>query len=197
MNDVIGAMLQRRSIRKYRPEQIAKTELDEILQTALYAPSAGGRQGVLIGVCQNTEINEALGKINKAGFRGRMSGGGCSISQSQPSIADDASIHSGFYGAPTVITLFGANAFLYGEADCCVAAQNIMLAAYSLGIGSCMIMRAQETLQSELGQKLVREWGIDDTYEAKVHITLGYPVGDAAPKPRKENRIRWLFEEKK
>lgn len=194
MNDVINAIVQRRSIRKYRPQQIADTELDTILLAGLYAPSAGSRQGVLIGVCQDEELNKALGRMNKGGFKGRMSDAARYISKDQPSIADDPNIQSGFYGAPTVLTLFGAKGFLYGEADCCVAAQSIMLAAHSIGIGSCMVMRAQETFSSELGQKLQAEWGIGDDYEAKAHITLGYPEGAAQAKPRKENRIRRMGE---
>lgn len=194
MNEVISAIMQRRSIRKYQPQQITDAELDEILLAGLAAPSAGSRQGVLIGVCQDAVTNEALGKINKGGFKGRASDATHYISQDQPSIADDPSIASAFYGAPTVLTLFGASNFLYAEADCCVAAQNIMLAASSLGIGSCMVMRAQNTFNSDIGRRLKKSWSVGDDYEAKVHIILGYPQGTAQAKPHKENRIRRIVE---
>jgi nitroreductase len=191
MNDVITNMIERRSIRKYKTEQITEAELEAILQAALYAPSAGSRQSAIIAVCQNAEINTALGKINKAAFKGRMSTETVYISKEQPSIADIATIQSGFYDAPTVLTLFAPKNFLYSVADCCVAAQNMMLASHSLGIGSCMVARAEDTFSSELGRRLQKEWGIDETYEAKIHVTLGYPV-DAKPpmaKPRKDGRI--------
>jgi hypothetical protein len=66
-----------------------------------------------------------------------------------------------------------------------------MLASYSLGVGSCMVARAEDTFSSELGQRLQKEWGIDETYEAKIHVTLGYPADDKplTAKPRKEGRI--------
>lgn len=191
MNEVIKCMLDRRSIRKYRPEQIAEDDLNTILLAGASAPSAGSRQSPIIVVCQNAEINESLGKINKAAFHGRMSTESSYISKEQPSIADDASIQSGFYGAPTVLTLFAPKNFLYSFADCCVAAQNIMLAAHSLGIGSCMVARAEDTFSNKLGRQLQTEWGVDENLEAKVHITLGYTDGgQPTAKPRKENRIK-------
>jgi nitroreductase len=191
MNDIINNMIERRSIRKYKTEQITEAELEAILQAGVYAPSAGSRQSAIIVVCQNTEINTALGKINKAAFKGRMSTETAYISKEQPSIADNAAIQSGFYHAPTVLTLFAPKNFLYSIADCYVAAQNIMLAAYSLGVGSCMVARAEDTFSSELGQRLQKEWGIDETYEAKIHVTLGYPADTKPPtaKPRKDGRI--------
>ncbi|MDR0599610.1 MAG: nitroreductase family protein, partial [Treponema sp.] len=89
------------------------------------------------------------------------------------------------------LTLFAPKNFLYSAADCCVAAQNIMLAAHSLGVGSCMVARAENTFSSELGQRLQKEWGIEETYEAKIHVVLDYPADTATPtaKPRKDGRI--------
>ncbi|MDR2342494.1 MAG: nitroreductase family protein [Campylobacteraceae bacterium] len=113
------------------------------------------------------------------------------ISKKQPSIADSAAIQSGFYNAPTVLTLFAPKNFLYFAADSYVAAQNIMLASHSLGIGSYMVAHAKDTLSSELGQWLQKEWDINETYEATIHVTLGYPAGDTLPtaKLRKDSRV--------
>jgi nitroreductase len=181
-------MLERRSIRKYKNEQITEEELSAILQAALYAPCAGGRQCVIIAACQNKKTIFELGKINKAAFQGRVVKD--SISKEQPSTADDPAIESGFYGAPTVLFLFALDNFLYATPDCCVAAENIMLAAHSLGVGSCMIMRAEDTFSSELGEKLQKKWAIPEGYGAKAIVVLGYPDGEKpTAKPRKEGRI--------
>jgi nitroreductase len=189
MNEIIKAILERRSIRKYRQEQITDAELDIIIQAGLYAPSAGGRQSSIIIICQNAEINSVLGKINKALFRGKVLPE--SVSKEHPSIADDAAIISGFYGAPTVLILFGPKDFIYSVSDCSVMAENIMLAAYSLNIGSCMVMRAEDTFAGEFGQNLQQEWDIDESYEAKVFVILGYSA-TATPKAklRKEKRVK-------
>ena len=56
-------IMHRRAIRRFEEKQIAEDELDQILQAGMYAPSAGGRQGVIFAVCQDKEVNEKLGKI--------------------------------------------------------------------------------------------------------------------------------------
>jgi hypothetical protein len=55
-----------------------------------------------------------------------------------------------------------------------------------------MVARAEDTFASEAGQRLQKEWGLDETYEARIHITLGYPAGMERPKakPRKDGRIK-------
>lgn len=192
MNEVINNMLSRRSIRKYKPEQIKIDELTAIINAGLAAPSAGGRQDVLFLVTQDKAINEYLGKLNKTFFNGHISNKDVFISQEQPSIADDPKIKSAFYGAPTVITLFGAKNWLYTESDCSVAAENIMLAAHSLGIGSCMIGRAGETFETPYGQEFLRKWNFDENYEPTYHILLGYPDCEMPKaRERKTERIIW------
>ena len=186
MNETLNAMMDRRSIRRYKAEQVPDELLEQILLAASYSPNAGNRQTTQMVVCQDGALNERLGRINKAAFHGRISDNTHFISQDQPSIADDPSITSAFYGAPTVVTLFGLKQFLYTEADCWIMASSIALAASALGIGSCVLGRAEDTFASPLGQQVQRDWGISEDYEAKTHITLGYAL-DAVParKPRK------------
>lgn len=181
MNEVIKCMMERRAIRRYKLEQITDDELNAVLQAGMYAPSAGGRQGVVFLVTQNKEINERLGKINKSFFNGRIFDKSVYISESQPSIADDPGITSGFYGAPTVITIFGAKNWLYCESDCSVAAENIMLAAHSLSLGSCMIGRAQETFETEYGKELLKKHGDLDRYMPTYHVLIGYHICSYKP----------------
>ncbi len=188
MNEVIKCILERRSIRRYRSEQITEEELDAILRAGLYAPNAGSRQSAVIAVSQNAQLNGELGQINKAAYNGMVCEG--NISRDQPSIADNATFPSGFYSAPTVLTLFASKDMRFSTADCCVAAENMMLAAHSLGIGSCMVGRAEDTFASERGRQVQAAWGIGEGYEAKMHVLLGYPVStQATAKPRKERRI--------
>ncbi|WP_199261040.1 nitroreductase family protein [Desulfobulbus oligotrophicus] len=191
MNETMRTILGRRAIRRYRPDQISKDELNTILEAGLYAPNAGGRQSCLVVACQNAAINDELGKINKQAFGTPKPGR--HVSKEQPSIIDDPQIASGFYGAPTVLIFFGPKDFIYSVADCCMMAENMMLAAYSLNIGSCMVMRAEATFAGEPGQRLQKEWGIDENFEAKAFVTLGYPDGTVpAGKPRKENRVKLI-----
>lgn len=190
-NEVIKTILQRRAIRRFKTDQITDEELDTILQAGLYAPSAGGRQGVLLVVSQDTQTNERLGRIKKAHFQGRYSTDTVYISKDQPSIADDASIKSGFYGAPTVVTLFAPKRFLYAESDACVAAENMLLAATSIGVASCYIGSAWDSFDDPFGQETLRRWNVRVDYYAVLHVLLGYAQDGtvARPKPRREGRI--------
>jgi len=192
MNEVIKNMMDRYSVRIFKDEQIKESELEQIIEAGLYAPNAGSRQSAIIAVCGDKERNRALGKQNASAFKGRISANTAYISKEQPSIADDTTIGDGFYGAATVITLFAPENFLYSEMDCCLIAENMILAAHSLGIGSCFVGRAVETFSCDLGQEVLRKWEIPSDCRAFLHVVLGYPSSTkpGSAKPRKEGRVR-------
>lgn len=193
MNQVIQAIIDRRTTRRFAPQQITSEELQQILNAGFYAPTGGGRQSPLMLVCQNPELNTKLGKLNRAFFGKANSDGIHFVSPTQKSIADDDSIQSAFYDAPTVVTLFAPKRWLYSIHDCTSTAITMSLAAWSLGIGSCYVSRAEETFSTELGQKLQAQANISGDYIARVHLCLGYPSCDlGAGKPRKEGRIRYI-----
>ena len=127
MPDIFETIMHRRSIRRFEPKQIEEAALQQILQAGLYAPSAGGRQGVIFAVCQDKEVNERLGKIKRANSHPRMATATSFVSREQPSIADDPKQKNAFYDALTVITMFAPKDFLFSVDDCAVAAENMML----------------------------------------------------------------------
>lgn len=98
--------------------------MQEILQAGLYAPCVGGKQGVILAVCQVKEVNERLGRIKRANSNPHMATATSYVSREQPSIADDPNIKNAFYDAPTVITMFAPKNFLFTAEDCAVAAEN-------------------------------------------------------------------------
>lgn len=195
MNPVMETILHRRAIRRFSPEQIEKEALQQVLQAGLYAPSAGGRQGVLFVVSQDREVNRRLGKIKRANSHPRMATATSYVSREQPSIADDPKLTDAFYGAPTVITLFAPKDFLFACEDCAVAAENMMLAADCLGIGSCYIGQGWTAFADPYGQDILKRWSVRPDYYAVMQLLLGYPrEGDShpEPKPRKEGRVLWF-----
>lgn len=192
MNELMHTIFHRRSIRRFSKKQIDESILQEILKAGLYAPSAGGRQGVLFVVCQNAIINEKLGKIKRANSTPHMATKTNYVSKEQPSIADDPNLRNAFYDAPTVITFFAPKNFLFSVDDCAVAAENMMLAAASYGIGSCYIGQGWTAFADPYGQDILKQWNIRNDYYAVLQLLLGYPKeGDAhpTPKPRKGGRI--------
>ena len=192
MNETMQTILHRRAIRRFDERQIDEELLQQILQAGLYAPSAGGKQGVIFAVCQDREVNERLGKIKRANSNPHMATAKNYVSKEQPSIADDPKLINAFYDAPTVITMFAPKNFLFSVDDCAVAAENMMLAADSLGIGSCYIGQGWTAFADSYGQEVLRKWEIRTDYYAVMQLLLGYPKADdkhPAAKARKNDRI--------
>lgn len=107
---LLDLMKYRRSIRKYENRQIPRTDLEKILEAGLYAPNAGGGQRSIICALQDQSLCAQVGKLNVAKFD-RKNLAGSYVSADQPSIIDDPSIKSGFYGALTVCVIFGPKNF--------------------------------------------------------------------------------------
>ncbi|MDE7238699.1 MAG: nitroreductase family protein [Lachnospiraceae bacterium] len=180
----------RRSIRKYQDKQIPRSELEKIIEAGTYAPNAGGGQrSIMVGI-RNQALVEKIGRLNLARFdRSRLSGS--YVSKEQPSVIDDSSIKSGFYGAPAVCVVFAQKNFLYSIPDAFCCAENMVLMASEMGISSCIIARGEETFDSEIGEALLQEWGIPSNYIARCFVLLGYCDGEyPQAKPRKENRSK-------
>ena len=163
---VMEAIMHRRAIRRYDPRQIEESDLQQILEAGMYAPSAGGRQGVIFAVCQDREVNEKLGKIKRANSKWSMASGNNYISKEQPSVADDPKLTNAFYDAPTVITMFAPKNFLFSAEDCATAAENMMLAADALGVGSCYIGQGWTAFADPYGQEILKKWNIRPDFYA-------------------------------
>lgn len=178
----------RRSIRKYDDRQIPKVDLERIIEAGSYAPNAGGGQRSMIVGIQNRQISEALGKLNVASMRRDNLIGG-NVSAEQPSIIDDPTIKSGFYGAPTVAVVFAQGNFLYSIPDAFCCAENMVLAATELDIASCIVARAEETFYNDYGKQLMQQWNIPEHFVPRCFVLLGYCKGDyPREKARKPNR---------
>ena len=191
MNEIIEKMLTRHAIRRFQDKQISDEELEQILQAGLYAPSAGNNQYSRIVVCQDQEINEKLGRLNRyMQFKDKEPETVAhAVSAEQPSIQDDFSIMSGYYGAPTVLTIFTKD-HKYAYEDAAMIGENIMLAAHFLGLSSCYVGRTDEVFATEYGLEMRKKWGVPDDMVAVCNVLLGYREGPSPRmKPRKEGRI--------
>ncbi len=185
--DIIKA---RHSIRKYTDKQISRKDLELILEAGNYAPNAGGGQRSMMVAVRNAELTAKIGRMNLARFdRSRLLGG--YVSSEQPSTIDDPTIKNDFYGAPTVVAIFGQDGFAFRVADTFCIAENMLLQATELGISSCIISCGEETFVSDDGQALLREWNVPENYSAVCFVILGYINGEQPhTKPRRPGRIR-------
>ena len=186
--ELLELMKYRRSIRKYEDRQVSKDDLEKVIQAGLFAPNADGGQRSMIVAVRNPELVENLGRLNVACMdRSRLIGS--HVSAEQPSIIDDPTIKSGFYGAPTVCVVFAMKNFLYSIPDAFCCAENMVLEATELGLASCIVARGEETFANPEGQSYLKKWNIPENYEARCFVLLGYRKGDyPAEKPRKAGR---------
>lgn len=187
---LIDIIKSRHSIRKYTEKQISRKDMELILEAGNFAPNAGGGQrSMMIGI-RNKELTEKIGIMNLAKFN-RNNLAGSYVSKEQPSNIDDPNIKNGFYGAPSVVAIFGQNNFLFRIADAFCCAENMILQATELGISSCIISRGEETFISDEGKALLKEWEIPENYSAICFVILGYIDGDQPQsKPRKPGRAQ-------
>jgi nitroreductase len=188
--ELLPLMRHRRSIRRYTDRQLAPADLDRILEAGLFAPNAGGGQRSLILALHNPTLVEQVGRLNASCMdRSRLAGS--YVSKDQPSLIDDPTIRSGFYGAPTVAIVFGPRTFLYSIPDAFCCAENMVLMATELGISSCIVARGEETFDNAEGQQLLRAWEVPEGMIARCFVTLGYHAGEyPAEKRRRDGRAR-------
>ena len=160
----------RRSIRRYKADQVPDELLDQVLEAGIYAASGMNTQGVRLVAVRDRETRDLLSKWNAAVMG----------STSDP-----------FYGAPCVVVVL-ADPDLYGGwvEDGALALGNMMNAAYSLGLGSCWIHRAKQVFDSPEGKALLEQWGLPTHLRGVGNCILGYPACDhPSPAPRKDGRI--------
>ena len=173
MNDIIKAMEERRSIRKFKAEMPKKEDLEQIIEAGLYAANGMGKQAVITVAVTNKELRDKLSKAN------------CEIGGWQEGFDP-------FYGAPVILIVLAQKDWVNRVYDGSLVMGNMMLAAHSLGLGSIWIHRAKEEFEQEEWKKLLKDIGVEGEWEGIGHCAVGYIDGDA-PKaaPRKDGRVFW------
>ncbi len=172
LNHAIEALLDRRSVRTYRSEQISEEELTDILKTAKFAPSAMGLQARHFTVIQNKQlIADIVDTAVKCG------------AQFSPG-------HTPFYNAPTVIVLSAPQSAKYGREDSACAIMNLMLSAHSYGLGTCYICSVLDGLRDK---DIIKRLKLPEDYIPFGCISVGYPSEHApAPKERRTDDISYI-----
>ena len=171
MNPVLENIKTRRSIRKFKSDPIERDILDKIIEAGTYAPSGKNRQSSIILAITNKEIIEKLAKIN----------------------AEVINLNKRtLYEAPVVLVVLGNKDISTYIHDGCAVLENLMLAAHSLGVGSCWVHRAKEEFETEEGKEILKSLNIEGNYEGIGHCVLGYPLEEGKCFPRKENYVYYV-----
>ncbi len=152
--DALELIKQRRSIRKYKKEKIKQEEILKILEAGRWAPSASNNQPWRFIVIRDEELIKKIG-------------GACKI----------LTINSFVETSPLIIIIYTEKKHRWVYLDCGMCAQNMMLEAYSLGIGSCFIGAFRE-------KKIKEIVNLPEDFNVVGLITFGY-----IDETRESNRI--------
>jgi nitroreductase len=181
-NETLKTIKERRSIRNYKENQIKDEQLETIVEAALYAPYTGwGKQDLHFTVIQNKNILDKLAKIamelaRKKDFRDVKFKEG----------------HHWLYKAPTLIMLSCNKNCPCPEINSTAAAQNMLLAAESIGLGGCFIYYVVQALELDKNNVLLQEIKIPDEYKPCTTIIIGYKKsGNLSIPERKIEKINY------
>ena len=174
MNEIIKAMIERRSIRKFKSDMVSKEDINKIIEAGLYAANGMGKQAVITIAITNKKLRDKIAEDN------RQIGGW------------DKGFDP-FYNAPVILIVLAQKDWRNKVYDGSLVIGNMMLAAHSLGLGSIWIHRAKEEFETEEYKKLLKDIGVEGEWEGIGHCAIGYIDGDIPkPAPRKENRVYFV-----
>ena len=190
--EFLAALRTRRSVRRFRTEAVSRVLLERLVEHAAWAPSASNRQDWFFAIVTHDELKRALGEVVRERWREIVAAN--QDSGSIEEIAQYAAHFSEFAAAPAVIAvacrepdglqreLLDADAELVGGSftSAAMAAQNLMLAAHALGLGTCCYTGA---LAAHAG--LSRLLSLPQRHKLVCLISVGVPDERPAPPARK------------
>lgn len=183
-NAVVEAIMSRRSIRSYKPEQITPEQLDTIVKCAINAPSTLNKQSWEIRVIQNADLLSRINNSFVEKAKGKSLQGSAARAQ-EPGF-------SVFHGAPTLIIVGKDKSNPYSAVDCGLLAQNILLSAESMNIGTCTIGNMAGILNDPDSKDFLKEINMPDTHEVVFGIAVGYKNESPDAKPRDESKVQYI-----
>lgn len=186
---IADAIFNRRAVRQYSDREVEPATVEKLLEAAVQAPSAMNQQpwvfGVFHGHGRLRGYSERAKDYLVATYPTRME------LHSRSELYEDAG-YDIFHGADTLIVIYAKAGRLHPNEDCCLAAENLMLAAYGLGLGTCPIGFARPWLDL---WEIKRELGVPEHYTAVFPVVVGYPAGQTPPPPREEpDVVSWKWD---
>ena len=175
-NQVIKAIMERRSIRKYKDTPVEHEKLATIVKCGINAPSGINKQPWEIRVVESQELINQVNEVYK---------------KANPDIMEkDPSFKNMFRNAPNLICVATAQG---GNLDCGLLGENMMLAAQSMGLGTCCLGGPVRFLKDNADAKFfLDKLGFSEGYDLIYILAIGYPDESPDAKPRDESKVQYI-----
>jgi nitroreductase len=172
VNEVIKAIKSRRSVRSYKSEALSKGIFQAIIEAGCYAPTGHNGQPWHFSAVQSRGILEEVNTKAKQVMSGVPVDWIQNIGKNQ---AVDIT-----HRAPALILISCKKGAVSGPADCAAAMENMMIAAESLGIGSCWMGFINFIFNDA---EMMKKLGVPEGYEPQQAAVFGYPEGEKKSAP--------------
>ena len=173
-NEVIRCLLERRSIRDFTEKPIPKAYLDAILQTGIHAPSGHNMQTWRFTVLREQDKIQELKKVIARTVEGKK-------------------IHFyGFNNPPGIILVSNDRRNHDGIQDSSCAAENMMLAAHSFGLGSVWINALSTICDEPEIRELLDSYGIPARHTVIATLAFGWPKEPGKLLAKKQDVVKWV-----
>ena len=177
-NEVINAIMARRSVRKYLDKPVEHAKLEAVVRCGINAPSGMNRQPWIVRVVENQQLIAGVTEVFKA--------------KNPDMVNRDPNFKNMFRNAPNVICVCTpANGG--GELDAGLLGENMMLAAQSLGLGTCCLGGPVRFIKTDQEAKFFLDrLDIPEDYQLNYIIAIGYPDEQPEAKPRDESKVKYI-----
>ena len=177
-NAVIETIMTRRSVRKYQPQAVNRDTMQVIMECGINAPNAINRQAWEVRVLDNPETIQKLTEL---------------YVKENPKEAENTNFRNMFRNAPTIVFIANDTTFAYSPVDCGLMAENMILSAWSMGIGSCCLGGPARFMKANLeANEILKQMGFSENYDLLLCIGFGYPAETPAAKPRDKGKIKFI-----
>lgn len=171
-------MMSRRSIRAYKDSVISREILNEILKYGINAPNGQNLQSYEIRVIDSPALIDSITQA---------------VVKDNPKIAERDGFKNIFVNAPCVVCIACDTQYDMAQIDCGLLGENIILAAWAKGIGSCCLgSSARWILDSPSAKPYLDRMAFSKGYNLLYCIALGYPAETPKAKPRRDDMIKFM-----
>ena len=177
-NTVIETIMSRRSIRQYKPQAVNRDTMQIILDCGINAPNGQNKQSWEVRVVDNPDFINGITEIYK---------------KENPKAAEDPKFKNMFRNASTVVFIANDPSYDLSQIDCGLLGENMILSAWSMGIGSCCLGGPTRFMTSTpAAAEYLKKLDIPEGYQLLYCIAFGYPDETPTAKPRNAAKVKFI-----